>query len=91
MTPQLLDEASKVITNPQILINVVSKRVRQLAQGHRPLVEVTGRVDYADIALREVIEGKLHWEPVAETPKHEDASFLGGASDVAGTIEPASV
>lgn len=89
MTPQLLDEASKVISNPQVLINVVSKRVRQLAQGHRPLVEVGARIDFADIALREIAEGKLNWEAMSEQP--EDTTFPGGDSDVAGTIEPASV
>lgn len=62
MTTQLLDEAMKVITNQQILINVVSKRVRQLTQGHRPMVEVGARLDFADTALREIIEGKISWE-----------------------------
>ena len=59
MTTHLLDEAIKVIPNQQVLINVVSRRVRQLSQGHRPLVEVGTRLDYADTALREIIEGKI--------------------------------
>ena len=42
MTTQLLQEAAQVIPNQQLLINVVSKRVRQLGLGHRPMVE-TGR------------------------------------------------
>jgi len=62
MTTSLLDEAIKVIPNQQVLINVVSKRVRQLTQGHRPMVEVGARLDYADIALREIIEGKISYE-----------------------------
>jgi len=74
MTTQLLEEASKVIPNQPILINVVSKRVRQLAQGHRPLVEVGMRFDYADVALREVIEGKIDWEAL---PVTDDAPFEG--------------
>ena len=65
MTTSLLDEALKVIPNQQVLINVVSKRVRQLAQGHRPMVETGARIDFADIALREVIDGKLTWEQLA--------------------------
>ena len=69
MTTHLLDEAMKVIPNQQILINVVSKRVRQLTQGHRPLVEVGARLDYADTALREIIEGKISWEAIIEEPK----------------------
>ncbi len=67
MTTHLLDEASKVIPNPQVLINVVSKRVRQLSQGQRPLVETGPRLDYADTALREIIDGKLNWEPIVDS------------------------
>ena len=63
MTSQLLDAAAKIITSPQVLINVVSKRVRQLSQGHRPLIEVGPRMGLADIAFTEIIEGKLTWEP----------------------------
>lgn len=66
MTTSLLDEAIKVIPNQQVLINVVSKRVRQLTQGHRPMVEVGARLDFADIALREIIEGKISFESVTE-------------------------
>ncbi len=65
MTTSLLDEATQVIPNPQVLINVVSKRVRQLTQGHRPMVEVGARIDYADIALREIIEGKISYDFVS--------------------------
>ncbi len=59
MQSQLLEEASKIIPDQQKLINVVSKRVRQLSQGHRPLVEVLPRMVYSDIALKELIDGKL--------------------------------
>ncbi|XHR27391.1 MAG: DNA-directed RNA polymerase subunit omega [Chthoniobacteraceae bacterium] len=71
MTTSLLDEAIKVIPNQQILINVVSKRVRQLTQGHRPMVEVGARLDYADIALREVIEGKISFEMATEEEERQ--------------------
>ncbi len=62
MTTQLLQEAAQVIPNQQLLINVVSKRVRQLGLGHRPMVEVGPRVSLTDIALREIIAGKLTYE-----------------------------
>lgn len=62
MTSQLLQEAAQVIPNQQLLINVVSKRVRQLGMGHRPLVEATPRSSLTDIALREIIAGKLTYE-----------------------------
>src|ERR1700740_1911358 len=62
MTTQLLQEAAQVIPNQQLLINVVSRRVRQLGLGHRPLVEATPRSSLTDIALREIIAGKLTYE-----------------------------
>jgi DNA-directed RNA polymerase subunit omega len=62
MTTQLLQEASQVIPNPQLLINVISKRVRQLGLGHRPMVEVGPRASLTDIALKEIIAGKLTFE-----------------------------
>lgn len=67
MTSQLLQEAAQVIPNQQLLINVVSRRVRQLGLGHRPLVEATPRSSLTDIALREIIGGKLTFELTPET------------------------
>ena len=67
MTSQLLQEAAQVIPNQQLLINVVSRRVRQLGLGHRPLVEATPRSSLTDIALREIIDGKLTYELTPET------------------------
>ncbi len=66
MTAQLLQEAATVIPNQQLLINVVSKRVRQLGLGHRPLVEATPRASLTDIALKEIIAGKLTFELIAD-------------------------
>jgi DNA-directed RNA polymerase subunit omega len=67
MTTQLLNEAAQVIPNQQLLINVVSKRVRQLGLGHRPLVETTPRMSLTDIALKEIIAGKLVYESLEES------------------------
>jgi DNA-directed RNA polymerase subunit omega len=66
MTAQLLQEATKVIPNQQLLINVVSKRVRQLGIGHRPLVEATPKSSLTDIALKEIIAGKLTYEALTD-------------------------
>jgi len=62
MTTHLLQEAAQVIPNQQLLINVVSKRVRQLGLGHRPMVEAGPRASLTDIALKEIIAGKLTYE-----------------------------
>lgn len=59
MNSLLIDEASKVVPEPQILVNMVSKRVRQLSAGSRPMVPVEGRMGLADIALSEIAQGRL--------------------------------
>ena len=55
----LLDKASKVIPNRNVLINLVSKRVKQLRDGSTPLVQSLERLTLEDTALREIIEGKI--------------------------------
>jgi DNA-directed RNA polymerase subunit omega len=62
MNSHLVEEALKNVPNHQVLVNIVSKRVRQLNQGERPLVDVGLRTGLADAALMEVIEGKLSLE-----------------------------
>ena len=62
MMSHLVEEAAKKIPSVPLLVNVVSKRVRQLNAGHKPLVDVIGRMGFADIALKEIIEGKLGFE-----------------------------
>jgi len=62
MQPHLIEQASKVIPSTQFLVNVMSRRVRQLMNGHRPLVETNLRMGLADIALTEIIEGKVTFE-----------------------------
>jgi len=62
MNAELVSAASKVITNQQILVNMVSRRVRQLTLGHRPLVEHAPGLREADIALTEIANGKLTFE-----------------------------
>lgn len=70
MSSALLEEALKKIPNQQVLVNVVSKRVRQLTQGHRPMVEYGPRMGFSDIALKEIIEGKLTVELPEEAAAH---------------------
>jgi DNA-directed RNA polymerase subunit omega len=41
---------------------VVSRRVKQLKRGSRPLVESLEKLLPEDIALREIIEGKINYE-----------------------------
>jgi DNA-directed RNA polymerase subunit omega len=67
MKSKYLDSAMQQIPTPELLINVVSRRVRQLAQGHRPLTQVDPKMDNKDIALKEISEGKIGYEIDSET------------------------
>lgn len=62
MNSKLMEAAQKQVPSPELLINFVSRRARQLAQGHRPLIVTDPRMDFADIALKEIVEGKLSYE-----------------------------
>jgi len=59
MRSDLVEQASEIIKDPPLLINVVSKRVKELNLGRSPLVKVGPRMGTADIALLEIIEGKV--------------------------------
>jgi len=62
MRDEYIREARKIIDDPYILVNVVSRRVKQLRRGSRPLVESLEKLLPEDIALREIIEGKISYE-----------------------------
>ena len=66
MNAELVKQALEKVLNPNILVNLISRRVRQLNSGgrgtSRPLIADVGNLGAADIALREIIEGKMGWE-----------------------------
>lgn len=62
MRDDYLHAAHLMIPDANILINVVSTRVKQLRRGHRPLVESLERLSPEDTALREIAEGKIGFE-----------------------------
>jgi DNA-directed RNA polymerase subunit omega len=63
-------KALEKVGNPNILVNLVSRRVRQLnSSGSRALIETTPSMGVADIALLELIEDKMGWEPLPMTPE----------------------
>src|ERR1043166_988533 len=78
MKPELVQAASEVITNPQILVNMVSRRVRQLTLGHRPLVACAPGLREADIALTEIANGKLTFESTFGENETAEAAPRGG-------------
>ncbi len=66
MNAELVKLALEKVGNPNVLVNLISRRVRQLNFGgggqSRPLVANTENLGVADIALRELIEGAIGWE-----------------------------
>lgn len=59
MRNDYLQSALKVIDDPNILVNVVSQRVKQLKRGSRAMVESLEKLSAEDTALREIAEGKI--------------------------------
>jgi len=67
LNSEFCKQALVKVGNPNILVNIVSRRVRQLTSGgshSRPLIADTTGLGAADIALIEIIEGKLQWSHV---------------------------
>ena len=62
MRDDYIKEALKSVQDPNVLVNVVSRRVKQLRRGNRPLVESLEKLSSEDTALREIIEGKISHE-----------------------------
>lgn len=79
MKAELIDQAAKVVKDPQLLINIVSQRVAQLNAGHEPYIPTTPEMGAGDIALTEIIEGKIVWHERAaeeeEAPAPDMESF----------------
>ncbi len=61
MREDYLRLAQQLIQDPNILVNVVSRRVKQLRNGRKPLIESLETLSPEDIALREIIEHKITW------------------------------
>jgi DNA-directed RNA polymerase subunit omega len=60
LNPQLLEKAKQRVSSIALLVNMVSRRVRQLNAGMRPYLKPLSRSEEkVDIALREIAEGKL--------------------------------
>ncbi len=70
MKAELVEQAALIITDPPILINLVSKRVRQLALGRPALVQRLPGMREADVALTEIIQGKIR----VQTPEDVEES-----------------
>lgn len=60
MNTTYLDQAKARVPHVPVLINMVSRRVRQLVSGQRPMVKPDSlNMEKMDLALKEIAEGKL--------------------------------
>lgn len=78
MNRSYLEMARERIPHLPMLINVVSRRVRQLVSGQRSLVKPDSPfMEKMDIALKEIAEGKLTAEMVfSDTPEEATESVI---------------
>ncbi|MDA3874731.1 MAG: DNA-directed RNA polymerase subunit omega [Kiritimatiellae bacterium] len=75
MNFEYLEAANQRINNKPLLINMVSRRVKQLADGMRPMVKPDPpHQENLDVALKEVAEGLLTAEIVHKTPEIDSES-----------------
>ena len=86
MNSEYCRQALVKVGNPNVLVNLISRRVRQLNSGggasSRPLIDNTAGLGAADIALLELIEEKMAFdlpeeislvdEPVKKKRKKKD-------------------
>ena len=63
MNAALVQRALEKVPNRNVLVNLISSRVRQLISGigteRRPLILAEGNLSAADTALLELIEGRM--------------------------------
>ena len=67
MRDEYLKEAQQIVNDPNTLINLVSRRSKQLKHGSKPLVESLEKLEPEDVALKEIIEGKISYQAWQES------------------------
>ena len=67
MRDEYLKEAQSIVNDPNTLINMVSRRSKQLKHGSKPLVESLEKLEPEDVALKEIIEGKISYQAWQES------------------------
>ena len=73
MNSEYVKQALAKVGNPNVLVNIISRRVRQLTSGGsaaRPLIEQSPGMGLADLALLELIDGKMDFE-ISSTTEEE--------------------
>jgi DNA-directed RNA polymerase subunit omega len=82
MNSDICKKALEKVGNPNILVNLISKRVRQLTGagggGGRPLIAETAGLGAADVALLELVEDKMAFEVLGDLPAANGETTSGG-------------
>lgn len=95
MKVELIEKAAEIVGDNQLLVNIVSKRVQQLNHGSDPYIVTTPEMQSGDIALTEIIEGKIIWHEMTdeelsasrEASAAQDDPFLSMADETTETPE----
>ena len=66
MNRRLLEELLRKEEKTPLVINMISKRVRQLYRGDKPTVDDHHTVDSVEIAVKEFLDGRLEIRKSAE-------------------------
>src|ERR1019366_10821138 len=72
---EYIKQALAKVGNPNVLVNLISRRVRQLTSGgggSRPLIDQTATMGAADVALLEIIDGKMDYAMSTSTEEEEE-------------------
>ncbi len=86
MKVELIEKAAAIVGDNQLLVNIVSKRVQQLNHGADPFVPTTPEMGSGDIALTEIVCGKLVWREMTDDELAEEQA----ASSQDDELTPAS-
>ncbi len=77
MNASLLANATKIVPDTELLINMVRLRVRQLIRGARPLIMAAPGMGFCDVALSEIAAEKLTSEPsIGSNPEAATAAII---------------
>ncbi len=90
MKVELIEKAAAIVGDNQLLVNIVSKRVQQLNHGADPFVPTTPEMGSGDIALTEIVNGKLVWREMTDEELAEASAEAAGLDDDFSAPAPAS-
>ncbi len=81
MKVELIEKAAAIVGDNQLLVNIVSKRVQQLNHGSDPFIPTTPEMGLGDIALTEIITGKITWREMS------DEELASAAESASSSVE----